>query len=343
MDRSLLVYDTTTQTFVTGSTLQAHVHTGLPYGFKDVLYAPVSELNPEVPSEIFDCSKTLGILLWITLAWRFDILYETSLYSKLIHYRKTVNVCNGLKRLGYYILDNNDSLTFSASNGDTLELAGFSDASFCNGDELETFVSYIIRLCGGTLIGRTKSISAVMRCTRDSELYALMTIIMVIIGLRLMLAEMGLLKKGPTPVYVDNSAVLDGLNNPKIDRSQRYSEIRRGWVRQQVQDLLLSIMHCRSESLIADSGTKDHNGPAKKNFREILLGIRQLDEKGFNTLARSTKSSYSTAVTDEDLKVIQSTLVEFSTNTEVFPDTTYETDYNTTYETDYNTTYDGKI
>ena len=49
----------------------------------------------------------------------------------------------------------------------------------------------------------------------------------------------------------------------------------------QVEDLLVSIMHCRSESLIADSGTKDHNGPAKKNFREILLGIRQLDEKGF--------------------------------------------------------------
>ena len=82
-----------------------------------------------------------------------------------------------------------------------------------------------------------------------------------------------------------------------------------------------------------------------------MLGIRQLDEKGFNTLARSTKSSYSKAVTDEDLKVIQSALVEFSTNTEVFPDTIYETDYTTTYETDYttiyetdyNTTYDGKI
>ena len=87
-----------------------------------------------------------------------------------------------------------------------------------------------------------------MRCTRDSELYALMNIIMVIIGLRLMLAEMGLLKKGPTPVYVDNSAVLDGLNNRKTDRSQRYSEIRRGWVRQQVEDLLVSIMPCRSGS-----------------------------------------------------------------------------------------------
>ena len=185
-------------------------------------------------------------------------------------------------------------------------------------------MSYIIRLCGGTLIGRTKSISAIMRCARDSELYALMTIIMIIIGLRLMLAEMGLLNKGPTPVYVDNTAVLNGLNNKKTDRSQRYSEIRRGWVRQQVEDLLVSIMHCRSKSLVADSGTKDHNGPAKKNFREILLGIRKLDEKGFNILARSTKSSYSKAVTDEDLKFIQSALVEFSANTEVFPDTTYD-------------------
>ena len=59
---------------------------------------------------------------------------------------------------------------------------------------------------------------------------------MVIIGLRLMLAEMGLLKKGPTPVYVDNTSVLDGLNNKKVDRTQRYSEIRRGWVRKQVED-----------------------------------------------------------------------------------------------------------
>ena len=320
-DRSLLVYDSTTQAFVTGNFLQAHVHTALPYGYKEILYAPVSDQNPEVPTEIFNCSQTLGILLWITLAWRFDALYECALYSKLIHYRKTINVCNGLKRLGFYILDNDDSLTYSANIGDTLELAGFSDASFCNGHELETYVSYIIRLCGGTLIGRTKSISAVMRCTRDSELYALMSIIMVIIGLRLMLAEMGLLKKGPTPVYVDNTSVLDGLNNKKVDRTQRYSEIRRGWVRKQVEDLLVSIMHCRSESLIADSGTKSHNGPAKHNFRRILLGIQQLDQNGFNTLARRCNtSSYADAVTDDDLLSIHSALIDFCANTDVFTD-----------------------
>lgn len=80
-------------------------------------------------------------------------------------------------------------------------------------------------------------------------------------------------------------------------------------------------MHCRSESLIADSGTKDHNGPAKHNFRRILLGIQQLDQNGFNTLARRCNtSSYADAVTDGDLTSIHSALIDFCANTDVFTD-----------------------
>ena len=93
-----------------------------------------------------------------------------------------------------------------------------------------------------------------------------MHVVMVIIGLRLMLSEMNLLKDGPTTIYVDNTAVLDGMVNKKTNRSQRYSEIRRGWIRKQVEDLLIKLLHCQSNELLSDSGTKAHTGVAKTKF-----------------------------------------------------------------------------
>ena len=125
-----------------------------------------------------------------------------------------------------------------------------------------------------------------MRCTRDTELFALMHVVMVIIGLRLMLSEMKLLKDGPTPVYVDNTAVLDGMVNKKTNRSQRYSEIRRGWIRGQVEDLLIKLLHCQSNELLPDSGTKAHTGVAKTKFRRLLLGLQAMDRSQFSSVAR---------------------------------------------------------
>lgn len=200
-------------------------------------------------------------------------MFQSALFSRIIHLRHTANVCNGLKRLGWYLLDNDDPLVYSASLGADLEMAGFSDSSFCNGHDLETFYSILVRVCGATLIGRTKSIKSTMRYTRDSELYALMHMVMVIIGLRLMLSEMGLLKSGPTQIYCDNTAVLDGMVNKKVDRGQRYSAIRRSWIRDQVEDLLISLLHCNTKVLLADSGTKEHTAPSKTKFRKLLLGL----------------------------------------------------------------------
>ena len=160
-----------------------------------------------------------------------------------------------------------------------------------------------------------------MRCTRDAELYALMHIVMVIIGLRLMLAEMKLLKDGPTEIYVDNTAVLDGLVNKKqSDRSQRYSEIRRGWIRKQVEDLLVNLLHCQTKLLLADSGTKAHTGEQKTRFREILLGLRKMDRDQFSTVARHScnlsprAQVYGKMVRDADIDAIQQAMVEFSHN-----------------------------
>ena len=205
---------------------------------------------------------------------------------------------------------------YSAPLGSDMNMAGFSDSSYCNGHDLETFYSILVRVCGATLIGRTKSIQPVMRCTRDAELYALMNLVMVIIGLRLMLSEMGLLKDGPTQIFVDNTAVLDGMVNKKTDRSQRYSAIRRAWVRQQVEDLLITLLHCNTKDLLADSGTKTHTGPAKNNFRKLLLGLANMREEDFATVARHAAPG-SNILANEDIASIHSAIADFSTSQHV--------------------------
>ena len=83
---------------------------------------------------------------------------------------------------------------------------------------------------------------------------------------------MGLLKPEPVKVYVDTTAVLDGITNDKIDRTQRYSAIRRGWVKDQVKALLIQLIHCDTNNQLADHGTKFTKG-SKSKVREQLLGL----------------------------------------------------------------------
>ncbi len=56
-----------------------------PIPNRDDVLEPVTDENPLVPKEIFDCRSVLGIILWIVLAYRFDGLFETALLSRLLH------------------------------------------------------------------------------------------------------------------------------------------------------------------------------------------------------------------------------------------------------------------
>ena len=86
----------------------------------------------------------------------------------MIHQKPTMNVCNGLKRLGWYLINHDDELTYSTQIGkNELDMLAGSDASFCNGQHLESFYAFIVTLCGATLIGRTKIIPSIIRCTQD--------------------------------------------------------------------------------------------------------------------------------------------------------------------------------
>ena len=125
-----------------------------------------------------------------------------------------------------------------------------------------------------------------------------------------MLSEMKLLKDGPTPIYVDNTAVLDGMVNKKTNRSQRYSEIRRGWVRKQVEDLLVKLLHCQTNELLPDSGTKAHTGIAKTKFRRLLLGLTAMDRSTFSSVARHAEAG--SRVLDEDINTIYDALQDYS-------------------------------
>ena len=63
-----------------------------PIPNRDDVLEPVTDGNPLVPKEIFDCRSVLGIILWIVLAYRFDGLFETALLSRLLHSKKTLKV-----------------------------------------------------------------------------------------------------------------------------------------------------------------------------------------------------------------------------------------------------------
>ena len=77
---------------------------------------------------------------------------------------------------------------------------------------------YAIKLCGATVIMQSKIITTTN--TRDATLYSFISVVMVVLGIHLMLLEIRLLKTG-------------------LVNTQQCTANRRGWIKVQVEALLL--------------------------------------------------------------------------------------------------------
>ena len=71
-----------------------------------------------------------------------------------------------------------------------------------------------------------------------------------------MLAELGDLQSEATRVYIDNLSCVDGITNERLHADSRWQGIRLAFVREQVRNLLVQLLHISGKQNPADIGTK---------------------------------------------------------------------------------------
>jgi hypothetical protein len=94
-----------------------------------------------------------------------------------------------------------------------------------------------------------------------------------ILGFRLLLDELHMLNAGPTSLYIDASAVINGAEMEKITKSMRFMAARYSMVRLVVSDGKVVLVKCDSLDNKSDGFTKPLVGAVFVKSRHLMLGL----------------------------------------------------------------------
>ena len=239
---------------------------------------PVSENNPIVPQSEYDCRSVLGLILWIAHACRPDVMFASSLIARYTSRPPTRNIVHAVQHLAWYIVNTREhTLTF---HHDTQhELLAYVDASFAN--DLETrrsWYSYVLVWAGAAVAYQAKLSSCVAPSTRDAEIIAAVQCVKQVIAYRILLSELGVSPCTATKTYIDNLACVDGVANERVHRDSRWQAIRLAFVRQQVRDMIINLLHISGTDNLADIGTKALPKSTFGHLAPKVLGIAPIPE-----------------------------------------------------------------
>ena len=221
-----------------------------------------------------------------------------SLHAVAKHmHRPTTWVVRSLMQIISYALHHREPLIFVGRTDEEklttdLALDGWCDASHSNFTAIThddpvphpAMLSYcgsLIRLHLCLLLWKSFMPKTVAPSTRDSECMATTRTIRELIGMRIMLDELGFTQTGPTPVYTDSSAVEATVKSDKIKPDSRWMGIRIAWIRQCVRDMLVDLQWRAGNEQLADVLTKVLTATTYHKFRRILMNLDYMDHEAW--------------------------------------------------------------
>ena len=223
------------------------------------LQTPVSDDNPIIDVEVFNCRSVFGICLWACMAWRFDVQLACAKIASSLSKGNTTDNVAACKQLAWYLLESEvQSLKFSSLHL-TPQFISFCDSSHGNDENtMRSWFSYVHIWANAAFGGRTKLGSAVCRSTKDSEMMAVIACLASILGYRFLLNEIGFPQSDPTAVHIDATAAIDQTTSLNVPKDQKFMAMRRRWVYNQFSDKLVQAYHCSTGYMLPDLNTKTH-------------------------------------------------------------------------------------
>ena len=128
-----------------------------------------------------------------------------------------------------------------------------------------------------------QNIHALSTC--EAEYIAASTAAQQSLWLRRMLADMHMLWKAPTPMYIDNMATIRIAKNTSPTKRRKYIDLRHHFLHAQVAQQRIRAVHIPSQQMLADALTKPlKRGPfqhlvSSMNVRKMATGSRTPNAK----------------------------------------------------------------
>ena len=246
------------------------------------LEEPASDKNPLLPNMLDPGRRILGTGAFITNRQYFAGLFAFSTLARYMSEgRLTHNVWLEVIRFGHHLVSVGDMpLTFTRI-GKGARIEAYADSSMASPEPgCRSPGGYLIRLghpdgrSSGPLAASSQLPRKVMTATGGSELEQLARATKAIIGLRIYLREIQQphLVAGPSPIFTDAQAVLDGTHCRRVSRESKWVCINLALIRQAEGDGAIIAVKCPTENNIADILTKPLSGPSFTRAQRMIQG-----------------------------------------------------------------------
>ncbi|XP_074327753.1 secreted RxLR effector protein 161-like [Apium graveolens] len=186
---------------------------------------------------------------------RPDIMYAVGLVSRYMEKPKQDHFM-AAKRILRYIkgtLDNGLFYTHSQNS----KLVGYSDSDYSGDlDDGKSTSGYAFHIGSAIFSWSSKKQQTVPLSTCEAEYIAAAACACQAIWLSYILGELNLAKEDPVTIYVDNKSAISLAKNPVSHSRSKHINIKYHFLREQVNDKNVELVHYRTEENLADIFTK---------------------------------------------------------------------------------------
>ena len=199
--------------------------------------------------------SAVGSLLYLSTRTRPDITYAVSTVARFCA-NPSQHHWIAVKRILRYLKGTLNFGLLYRKDGPT-EFTGYSDADWAGDiDDRKSTSGYIFQIGGTAVSWRSKKQSCVALSTAEAEYMALASAAQEAIWLRRLRND---LKDGPAGsmvIFEDNQAAICMARNPQFHGRAKHIDIKYHFIREQVQNDVVSLKYCQTGEMIADILTK---------------------------------------------------------------------------------------
>lgn len=210
----------------------------------------------------------VGSLRYLTIT-RPDITYAVGLVSRFMEKPKQDHLIAAKRILRYIKGTMNHGLFYTHSQDS--KLVGYSDSDYGGDlDDRKSTSGYAFHISSAVFSWSSKKQQTIALSTCEAEYMAAATCTCQAMWLKNILGEIGVSNEGPITIYVDNKSAISLAKNPVSHSRSKHIDTKYHFIREQVKNKNVELVHCRTEDQLADIFTKPLKVETFNKFKEKL-------------------------------------------------------------------------
>lgn len=226
--------------------------------------------DPKVNQEAYQ--KLVGKLIYLSHT-RPDIAYAVSMVSQFMHDPRKQHMDAVMRVLRYLKKTPGKGIQFR-KNGH-LEIWGYTDADWA-GDRIDrkSMSGYFTFVGGNLVTWRSKKQNVVALSSAEAEFRGMSKGLCELLWLRKLMNELKCGPKEEMQLHCDNKSAIEIAHNPVQHDRTKHIEIDRHFIKQNLEEKIISFPFVRSEQQLADMLTK---AVSTKLFEESIAKLGMVD------------------------------------------------------------------